>query len=94
MPAFNNRITPKMYLGVIPEDAFYAFSLAFLFLILSQSVKSIPIFICIGLWIFSALSIAYGFYMMIIVKKLLLRKSVSLSLSDERCHNKMDIYRE
>lgn len=94
MPAFNNRVRPSTILG-IPEESFFLFAAAFMLFMISNAIKpSVPFFILVIILIAGVALVFTAIWTLLNKDKLLLRKSVVASKSDEQTKSRWQINKE
>lgn len=94
MPAFNNRVQPSTILG-IPEESFFLFAVAFILFMVSNAIKSsVPFFLIAIILIAGGALVLAAIWTLLNKEKLLLRKSVIASKSDEQTQSRWQINKE
>jgi len=94
MPAFNNRVRPNTILG-IPEESFFLFAVAFILFMVTNGIKaSVPFFFTVIIIIAGLFLILAGIWTLLNKNKLLLRRSVVSSKSDEQTLSRWQKARE
>lgn len=82
MPAFNHRVRVMRILGM-PEQSFYCFLASLFFGLLGLSFIESSLAESALFWIIASVTFAYGFYLLVLGDRALVRRAVVQSKSDE-----------